>query len=134
MSEYRIGERDRRFWIEFLGSDGKTWYFLKKSNVPQFFDSLADARSWVATIKRGVVYHDAEDAPNLPVDERKAEDDTSDGIKSLEWFYRMRGQSIGCFTSDSFRLECPYDNKKARELYQSQFDKGCRYVYKSVFD
>jgi hypothetical protein len=27
----------------------------------------------VATIKKGVVYHDAEDAPNLPVDERKAE-------------------------------------------------------------
>jgi hypothetical protein len=74
VNKYRIVEDSRRFWIEFLGSDGKTWYFLKKSNVPQFFDSLADARSWVATIKRGVVYHDAEDAPNLAQDKRKAEE------------------------------------------------------------
>jgi hypothetical protein len=158
MSEYRIGERDRRFWIEVKSN--KAWVSLNQSGVPRYFDSLADARSWVATIKRGVVYHDAEapplsesnlqwecardfrifrnhdaeDAPNLAHDERKAEDDTSDGIKSLEWFYRMRGRSIGCFTSDSFSLESPYDFKKARELYQSQFDKGCRYVYKSVFD
>jgi hypothetical protein len=37
-----------------------------------------------------------EDAPNLPVDERKAEDDTSDGIKSLEWFMERMGNIVIC--------------------------------------
>jgi hypothetical protein len=60
MSEYRIGERDRRFWIEVKSN--KAWVSLNQTGVPRYFDSLADARSWVATIKRGVVYHDAEDA------------------------------------------------------------------------
>jgi hypothetical protein len=80
MSEYRIGERDRRFWIEVKSN--KAWVSLNQTGVPRYFDSLADARSWVATIKRGVVYHDAEDAPNLAQDERKAES----GVKvSDEW-------------------------------------------------
>ena len=164
MIEYRIGERDRRFWIEVKSN--KAWVSLNQSGVPRYFDSLADARSWVATIKRGVVYHDAEDAPitvttmwerysikdaqNLPADERKAEDaiktphsvwdemdedmlsanvptgeivgllnhwrnkytiarkdapnlaqderkaeyDTSDGIKPLEWFLERIGTAI----------------------------------------
>jgi hypothetical protein len=63
MSEYRIGERDRRFWIEVKAN--KAWVSLNQTGVPRYFDSLADARSWVATIKRGVVYHDAEDASSL---------------------------------------------------------------------
>ena len=71
MTEYRIAEHNRRFYIEYL--DDKFWRINDEKNVPKFFDSLADARSWVATIKRGVVYHDAEDAPNLAQDERKAE-------------------------------------------------------------
>jgi hypothetical protein len=75
MTEYRIVELNRRFHIEKLarGNSWDSWITLNESHVPRFFDSLADARSWVATIKRGVVYHDAEDAPNFPVDERKAE-------------------------------------------------------------
>jgi hypothetical protein len=73
MTEYRIGERDRRFWIEVKSN--KAWVSLNQTGVPRYFDSLADARSWVATIKRGVVYHDAEDAPNLAQDDRKAEDE-----------------------------------------------------------
>jgi hypothetical protein len=65
MSEYRIAESIRRFWIE-VRHDGKEWHDLSAiPRVPRYFDSLADARSWVATIKRGVVYHDAEDASSL---------------------------------------------------------------------
>ena len=60
MTEYRIVELHRRFHIE--QKTGKEWHDVRFENVPRFFDSLADARSWVATIKRGVVYHDAEDA------------------------------------------------------------------------
>jgi hypothetical protein len=62
MTEYRIAEEHNRFWIQY--SNGMVWHDLSLPRVPRFFDSLADARSWVATIKRGVVYHDAEDAPN----------------------------------------------------------------------
>jgi hypothetical protein len=122
MTEYRIVELHRKFWIEeqFLN---KSWTPVSYTHVPRFFDSLADARSWVATIKKGVVYHDAEapplsesnlqwecardfrifsdrlshdaeDAPNLAQYERKAEDDTSDGIKPLWWFYERLGTSI----------------------------------------
>jgi hypothetical protein len=80
MTEYRIGERDRRFWIEVKSN--KAWVSLNQTGVPRYFETLADARSWVATIKRGVVYHDAEDAPNLPVDERNAE---SGNKVSDEW-------------------------------------------------
>ena len=82
MSEYRIAEEHNRFSIQ-VSKNGKDWHELHPTpHIPRFFDSLADARSWVATIKRGVVYHDAEDAPNLAQDERKAES----GVKvSDEW-------------------------------------------------
>ena len=66
MTEYRIAEEHKRFYIE-VRHDGKEWHDLKIPNVPRFFDSLADARSWVATIKRGVVYHHAEDALSDPL-------------------------------------------------------------------
>jgi hypothetical protein len=68
MSEYRIGERDRRFWIEVKSN--KAWVSLNQTGVPRYFDSLADARSWVATIKKGVVYHDAE-IPSMTEDDLK---------------------------------------------------------------
>jgi hypothetical protein len=119
MTEYRIAEEHKRFYIE-VRHDGKEWHDLKIPNVPRFFDSLADARSWVATIKRGVVYHDAEapplsesdpqwesardfrifrnhdaeEAPNLAQDERKAEGDTSDGIKPIGWFLERVGKQV----------------------------------------
>ena len=81
MTEHRIAEYNRKFWIERRISGA--WIIRdERDGVPKYFDSLADARSWVATIKRGVVYHDAEDAPNLAQDERKAES----GVKvSDEW-------------------------------------------------
>ena len=59
MTEYRIVELNRMFSIEV--KKGKEWGDLNFYGVPRFFDSLADARSWVATIKKGVVYHDAEE-------------------------------------------------------------------------
>jgi hypothetical protein len=58
-TEYRIAEEHNRFRIQY--SNGMVWHDLNQPHVPRFFDSLADARSWVATIKRGVVYHDTED-------------------------------------------------------------------------
>jgi hypothetical protein len=59
-TEYRIAEEHNRFRIQY--SNGMVWHDLNQAHVPRFFETLADARSWVATIKRGVVYHDAEDA------------------------------------------------------------------------
>jgi len=93
MTEYRIVELHRRFHIEESIND-KPWREAVWPNVPRYFDSLADARSWVATIKRGVVYHGAEDAPNLAQDERDGEGDTSDGIKPLEWFEERVGKVV----------------------------------------
>jgi hypothetical protein len=61
-TEYRIVEAYRKIWIEKQTSGGN-WLPYDNKHVPRFFDSLADARSWVATIKRGVVYHSAEAPP-----------------------------------------------------------------------
>jgi hypothetical protein len=61
MTEYRIAEEHNRFRIQY--SNSRDWHDLNQLHVPRFFDSLADARSWVATIKRGVVYHSAEETP-----------------------------------------------------------------------
>jgi hypothetical protein len=109
MRKYRIAELYNQYSIE-VNDGGDKWVdaYMLMPRVPKFFDSLADARSWVATIKRGVVYHDAEapplsesnlqwecardfrifrnhdaeDASNLAQDERKAET----GVKvSDEW-------------------------------------------------
>jgi hypothetical protein len=155
MTEYRIAELHRRFHIE--QKTGKEWHDVRFENVPRYFDSLDDARSWVATIKRGVVYHDAEDAPkslhsvwdemdddmlsanvptgevvgllthwrnkytitrkdapNLPVGECKAEDDTS--IKPLEWFAE--------------RKDCMIENTECASpylFYRLQESDGYRY-------
>ena len=65
MTEYRIAEEHNRFRIQY--SNGMVWHDLSLPHIPRFFDSLADARSWVATIKRGVVYHEAEDALGDPL-------------------------------------------------------------------
>jgi hypothetical protein len=122
MSEYRIGEMHRRFHIE--QKTGKEWHDVRFENVPRFFDSLADARSWVATIKRGVVYHDAEDAPNLPVDERKVEDDTSDGVKPLEWFEARVGKTI--YTQRNWGVFVA-SKEVAKAIYQVQYELDTRY-------
>jgi hypothetical protein len=153
MSEYRIAEEHNRFHIEKLakGNSWDSWIALNEPHVPRFFETLADARSWVATIKRGVVYHDAEDdglqwfidrigkrlmrdglsfqvmdddharhlrrlsqemgytyedAPNLPVDERKAEsgNKVSDEWESIATRYiveRLKDNAIVDFDGES---------------------------------
>jgi hypothetical protein len=191
MTEYRIGERNRKFWIE--RRTGGDWIIMhERDGVPRYFDSLADARSWVATIKRGVVYHDAEDAlsdplipahikprtaemwsfllvnalrclteeqmaglcidlyvrsanwqyidarikehkkhsaedaPNLAQDERKAEDDTSDGIKTLEWFKERVGRSI---ENTKCGWNIPIHNQwQAQVAHDSQAQYDVRYA------
>ena len=118
MTEYRIVELHRMFSIEVR--KGKEWGDLNLYGVPRFFDSLADARSWVATIKRGVVYHDAEDAPNLAQDERKAEDDTSDGIKPLEWFEERIGKDVTRINNGGYFDLRIWNRDTAKILYNKQ--------------
>jgi hypothetical protein len=124
-TEYRIAEEHNRFRIQY--SNGMVWHDLSAiPRVPRYFDSLADARSWVATIKKGVVYHDAEDAPNLPVDERKAEDDTSNGIKPLEWFEaRIDDTIIQIETIKNTAWISDYGIAKAFHRFQTE--RGYRY-------
>jgi hypothetical protein len=125
MTEYRIAEQDRRFWIE-IRSNG-VYVPLYQKHIPRYFDTLADARSWVATIKRGVVYHDAEDAPNLAQDERKAEDDTSDGIKPLGWFLARIGKSA-LRTHNGICFPISVDSEEdAIRRYVNQKSTGNRY-------
>jgi hypothetical protein len=149
MTEYRIVEQYRRFHIQ-VSHERQNWRDLSAiPHVPRFFDTLADARSWVATIRRGVVYHDveaprvyndAEDAPitvttmwerysirdtsNLAQDERKAEDDTSNGIKPLEWFLGRVGKVI---MNDMGYHVVIIDRKHAEGLYHVQEEGFYRY-------
>jgi hypothetical protein len=128
MRKYRIAEAFRQYYIEASDS-GDKWVdaYLVIPQVPRFFDSLADARSWVATIKRGVVYHEAEDAPNLAQDERKAEDDTSDGIKPLEWFMARIGKSV-LRTHNGICFPISVDSEDyAISYFAKQKALGCRY-------
>ena len=62
MTEYRIAEQNGEIWIE-ESKDGKNWHTVQIHNVPRYHATVADARAWVATIKRGVVYHSAEETP-----------------------------------------------------------------------
>jgi hypothetical protein len=129
MRKYRIAELYNQYSIE-VDDGGDKWVdaYMLMPRVPKFFDSLADARSWVATIKRGVVYHDAEapplsesnlqwecardfrifrnhdaeDAPNLAQDERKAEgdvkvcDEWEEHItRHISWLLMERGMVNG---------------------------------------
>jgi len=189
-TEYRIVELHRRFHIEER-IVGMAWIDAGRlPHVPRYFDSLEDARSWVDTIRKGVVYHDADahsakppyeenvtlvtpierlkwfidrvgkvvykkdyamsgfeaipiqdkdhakklhrdfcmtsctysDAPNLAQDERKAEDDTSDGIKSLEWFMERLDRTI--LRKTFVKLQ---DEHLARACYDCQIHNGYRY-------
>jgi hypothetical protein len=61
-TEYRIVEAYRKIWIE-KQLKGDLWVKVDIKDVPKYHATVADARSWVATIKRGVVYHDAEETP-----------------------------------------------------------------------
>jgi len=127
MTEYRIVEQYNRFHIQVRHDGAKEWRDLSDiPRVPRYFDSLADARSWVATIKRGVVYHDAGDAPNLAQDERKAEDDTSDGIKPLEWFEERIDDTIVELRTSRMYVAIG-DHSIAKAYHQFQTERGYRY-------
>ena len=117
MTEYRIAEQNGEIWIE-ESKDGKNWHTVQIHNVPRYHDTVADARSWVATIKRGVVYHDAEDAPNLAQDERKAEDDTLVGTRQVEWFLNRVGKNV----ENNMGCIIPVTSKSvAQLLFSSQY-------------
>jgi hypothetical protein len=106
MSEYRIAEEHNRFRIEKLakGNSWDSWIALNEPHVPRYFDSLADARSWVATIKRGVVYHDAED----------------DG---LQWFIDRIGKRL---MRDGLSFQV-MDDDHARHLHRLSQEMGYTY-------
>jgi hypothetical protein len=57
---YRIVEENRQIWIE-RSRDGKSWDMVQYSNVPRYHPTVDDARSWVATLRRGRVIHSVED-------------------------------------------------------------------------
>jgi hypothetical protein len=144
MIEYRIVEDTRRFWIE-SSINGKTWLTYIAPHVPRFFDTLQDARSWVATIKRGVVYHDAEepitesydelvdrlikpDAPNLARDERKVEARVIAPIYDWGWFKRRIGSVVVLRdTHGNAMRRTLCDNDDAGRAFSSQFIPDLRY-------
>jgi hypothetical protein len=109
MSEYRIVELHRRFHIEKLakGNSWDSWIALNEPHVPRYFDSLDDARSWVATIKRGVVYHDAEDI-----------------MDGLRWFLDRIGKPV-VRDGDAITI---VDEEHARHLYRAVVEMGYTYV------
>ena len=128
MTEYRIVEEHRRFSIQ-VSINGHDWRGLHDiPHVPRFFDSLADARSWVATIKRGVVYHDAEDAPNLAQDERKAEARLIGPIYDLGWFKRRIGSVVVLRdTHGNAMRRTLCDTHDSERAHASQFIPNLRY-------
>jgi len=104
MTEHRIAEYNRKFWIERRISGA--WIIRdERDGVPKYFDSLADARSWVATIKRGVVYHDAEDA-------------------GRQWFVDRVGKMIR-HRGHTFKIT---DNPHANRLYDASVLFGHEYT------
>ena len=109
MTEYRIVELNRRFHIEKLarGNSWDSWITLNEPHVPRYFDSLADARSWVATIKKGVVYHDAEDI-----------------MDGLQWFTARIGKPV---IRDGIAITI-VDEEHARNLYRAVVEMGYTYV------
>ena len=106
MSEYRIVEENRQIWIEQLvkGKSWDSWVAVDKPNVPRYHPTVADARSWVKTIKRGVVYHEPED----------------DG---LQWFLDRVGKTV---VRDAMRVVI-IDTDHARHLHTASVEMG--YVY-----
>jgi hypothetical protein len=126
MTEYRIAEEHNRFRIQY--SNGMVWHDLSLPHVPRFFDTLQDARSWVATIKRGVVYHDAEISP-------MTEDD-------LKWEYsrpilppifKITWREYILARIDGFRESHEYKNPGDIESY-SDYREGYNDALNDIFD
>ena len=106
---YRIVEENRQIWIE-RSRDGKSWDMVQYSNVPRYHPTVADARSWVETLRRGRVIHSVED----------------DG---LQWFLDRVGKVVyGHYPNKSGIQAFPIiDEDHARHLHTASVEMG--YVY-----
>ena len=112
MTDYRIVEAYRKIWIE-KQLKGDLWVKVDIKDVPKYHDTVADARSWVATIKRGVVYHDAEDAD-----------------VGLQWFINRVGQTVHRLSvQDPTRAVAVeiIDNDHAHQLYRASVETDTIY-------
>jgi hypothetical protein len=125
-TEYRIAEEHNRFRIQY--SNGMVWHDLNLPHVPRYFTSLADARSWVATIKRGVVYHDAE-APPMTEDDLKWE--YSRPI--LPPIFKITLHEYILARIDGFRESHQYKNPDDRESY-SDYREGYNDALNDILD
>jgi len=101
---YRIVEENRRIWIE-ESKDGNKWEVTKTHHVPQFHRTVADARSWVATLQKGRIIHNVED----------------DG---LQWFLDRVGKMI---VRDGMTLKI-LDDDHARHLHTASVEMGYTYT------
>jgi hypothetical protein len=101
---YRIVEENRQIWIE--EHNGKKWVVTDEPNVPRYHPTVDDARSWVKTIKKGVVYHDAEDI-----------------MDGLQWFLDRVGKTV---VRDGLSFEV-MDDDYARHLHTASVEMG--YIY-----
>jgi hypothetical protein len=104
--EYRIAELHRQYSLE-CSKDGQQWLPVKATNVPQYFETLQDARSWVATLRRGRVIHSVED----------------DG---LQWFLDRVGKSV-VYNGMTFNI---LDDDHARHLHTASVEVG--YVFEDA--
>jgi hypothetical protein len=128
MTEYRIAEQYRRFHIE-VRHDGKEWRDLSAiPHVPRFFDTLQDARSWVATIKRGVVYHDAE-SPQMTADDLKWEYSRP----MLPPIFKITWREYILARIDGFRESNPYKTPDNQESY-SDYREGYNDALNDILD
>ena len=103
MSEYRIVELYRQYFIE-ASVDGTKWAMVDHPRIPRYHESVPDARSWVATLRKGRVIHSVED----------------DG---LQWFIDRVGKTV---VRDAMRVVI-LDTDHARHLHTASVEMG--YVY-----
>ena len=127
MREYRIVEENRQIWIEQLvkGKSWDSWVEVDKPNIPRYHPTVEDARSWVETLRKGRVFHIAEDAPNIAQDERKPDD----GVKPLGWFLEREGKVVICDLDFGTNKEYVriYDDLDARRHFNFQYEVDYRY-------
>ena len=103
MKEYRIVELYRQYCIE-ASVDGTKWAMVDHPRIPRYHESVPDARSWVATLRKGRVIHSVED----------------DG---LQWFIDRVGKTV---VRDAMRVVI-LDTDHARHLHTASVEMG--YVY-----
>ena len=119
---YRIVEENRQIWIEEHTKNG--WVMVAGNHVPRYHASVADARSWVATLRKGRVIHSVEDAPEMTELEKE-------WVHSRQWFLDRVGKLIiRTKPVPKFDIELPFeitDEDHARHLHTASVEMG--YVY-----